>query len=180
VIQRLGHPAEPFVFQELHNRRALRLQVLECGDEFFEYLLGNLGVQVQSPRELTLDTENPASVLYAVHAFDFEQVAQRGNYRRRTSVAESLGGAGFGLGGLFFAVLGRRGGFERPEQMGRDASHFLDRCQERSLVRLGRLGETADLSHELQRRRPNFIVRNRRIKIEKCLDVSAHFGLLLF
>jgi hypothetical protein len=102
------------------------------------------------------------------------------NRRGGILVAESLGGASFGLRGFFFAVLRRSSGFERTKQPGRDPGHFLDRGKECGLVRLRRLGEAADLSYKLQRRRPNLIVCDWRIEIEKRFDISAHFGSLLF
>jgi hypothetical protein len=40
--------------------------------------------------------------------------------------AESLGGAGFDVGGFFFTVLGRGGGFEGAEKTIRDVGYFFD------------------------------------------------------
>src|SRR5579864_8326482 len=96
----------------------------------------------------------------------------------RILVAESFGGASFGLGGFFLAVLGRSSSFERAKQPGRDAGHFFDRSQECRLIRLRRLSKATDLSYKLQRGRPNLIVRDWRIEIEKSFDVSAHIGSL--
>src|SRR5690348_7609990 len=87
---------------------------------------------------------------------------------------KSLSSGGFRRGGLFFAVLRRRRGFERTKKAGRDASHFVDGRQKGGLIRLRRLGETADLPYKLQRSRPNLVVSDRRIEVEKGFDVSAH------
>jgi hypothetical protein len=96
------------------------------------------------------------------------------------SVAESPGGAGFGLGGLFFAVLRWSSSLQRTQQPGRNAGHFINRSQKRGFIGLRRFGESADLPHELQRCAANLVIRNWRIEIEKRFDVSAHFGSLLF
>lgn len=55
-----------------------------------------------------------------------------------------------------------------------DMRDFIDRAIERSFIRLRRLGEPAKLSDELQRRRPNLIIRRRWRKIMQGLDVSTH------
>ena len=46
--------------------------------------------------------------------------------------------------------------------MMRNVRDFIDRAIESVLVRFRRLGETAQLPDELQRRRPNLIIRRRR------------------
>jgi hypothetical protein len=58
--------------------------------------------------------------------------------------------------------------------MMRSVRDFIDRAIESVLVRFRRLGETAQLPDELQRRRPNFIIRRRRSKIMQGLNASAH------
>jgi hypothetical protein len=71
---------------------------------------------------------------------------------------------GLRFGSSFFAILRRRGGFERTQQpVGR---YFADGNQELGLIRFGWLGEIADFSYELKRRRPNLFVRDWRIEVE--------------
>ena len=87
---------------------------------------------------------------------------------------QNLSAAGvFALAACSSRFLGGRG-FERTKKAGRDASHFVDGRQKRGLIRLRRLGETADLPHKLQRSRPNLVLSDRRIEVEKGFDVSAH------
>src|SRR5208337_367745 len=90
------------------------------------------------------------------------------------SSTESLGGAGFRLGGFFFPVLRRRVRVERLEKTSRDAGDFIDRGEERGFVRLRRLVETGDFSHELKRSRSHLFVGNGRIEVEEGFDVPAH------
>jgi hypothetical protein len=56
----------------------------------------------------------------------------------------------------------------------RDFRDFIHGNLKRSFVCLRRLAKAADFPHELKRRIPNFLLSNRRIEIEKNLDVSAH------
>src|SRR6266478_1621875 len=95
--------------------------------------------------------------------------------RSPDSRAESLGGASFGLGRLFFPILGRRGGFERTEETSRHAGYFIHGSLERSLVGFRRLVKTADFSHELQRGSLNLFGSNRRIEVKEGFDIPAHF-----
>src|SRR5437660_3350199 len=67
------------------------------------------------------------------------------------SGAESYRGAGLGLGGFFFAVLGGSSGLERAQQPLGNARYFGNRSVKRRLIALRRLGEAADLAHKLQR-----------------------------
>ncbi len=50
--------------------------------------------------------------------------------------------------------------------------------RKRSFIRLRRLSEAADLSHELKRCRPNLVIRNWRIEVEEHLDISAHAPIM--
>ena len=90
------------------------------------------------------------------------------------SRAEPFSSASFGLGGLFFAVLRRRGGLERVQQPSRDTSHLVDRGEKRGFVGLGRLVEPGDLSYKLDGGRANLLVGNRWIEVEECFDIPAH------
>jgi hypothetical protein len=90
------------------------------------------------------------------------------------SAAESLGGAGFRFGGLFFSILGRRVRIERMEKTSGDARYLVHSGQEQLLVGPGRFAETADLANKLQGCCANFFVRHGRIEIEERFDISAH------
>jgi hypothetical protein len=64
------------------------------------------------------------------------------------------------------------------QQAGGAGGNFVDRGIESGLVSPRRFVKSGDLSHELERRIPNFIGRNRRVEVEKVLDVSAHSTIL--
>lgn len=55
---------------------------------------------------------------------------------------------------------------------------FIDCVIERLFVCLRRFGESAQLPNELQRRRPDLVIRRRRTEVMKCFDGSAHKELL--
>ena len=93
---------------------------------------------------------------------------------RRALCDEPFGGAGFGFGGFFGAVLGRGGGFEGAEQAHGDAGDFVDGGLERFLVGLGRFVEAGDFPDELERGVANLIGSDRWIKVIERFDVSAH------
>src|SRR5262245_6094643 len=76
----------------------------------------------------------------------------------------AFGGAGPGFFGFFLAILLRRTRFERTKQTSRDRGDVVHRGLERAFVRLRGLGETADFSHELKRRRANLVLGDGRIK----------------
>jgi hypothetical protein len=75
---------------------------------------------------------------------------------------------------FFFAILGRGAGFKRMEKPHRYSRDILDCGYERGFVRLGRLIETADLSHKLKRCRSNLFLGYGRIEVEKSFDITAH------
>lgn len=58
-----------------------------------------------------------------------------------------------------------------------DCGDLIDGGRERILIRFGWFVKAADFSDELQRSRANFFRCNRRIKIEKRSDISAHFSM---
>ena len=62
--------------------------------------------------------------------------------------------------------------------MVRGMRDVIDRAIERFLVCFRWLGETAQFSDKLKRRRPDLIIRRRRGKVVKCFDGSAHKKLL--
>jgi hypothetical protein len=96
----------------------------------------------------------------------------RYGYPRLTSKSFCRARPGFGR--FLFAILRRRGGFQRMQEPRRDGSHFLDCGRKRRLVGFRRLVETSNLSDKLQRGRPHLIVGHRRIEVEKSFDVPAH------
>jgi hypothetical protein len=93
-----------------------------------------------------------------------------------SSSTKSCRRASFRFGRYFLAILGRRSGFERMNQTSRHSGYFVHSRQKCGFVGLGRLVKTGNLSHELQRRSSYLISRDRRNKIEKGFDVSAHFS----
>ena len=92
------------------------------------------------------------------------------------SIAESLRGASFRLGRLFFSIFRRRGGFEQKEKARRNARYFIHCSQERGFVRLRRLREAADFSHELERGSFNLFGSDGRIEVEESFDIPAHLA----
>jgi hypothetical protein len=97
--------------------------------------------------------------------------------RGRDSRAESLGGASFRFRGFFFAVPRRSVGFQRMEKARCDVGNLIDCSQECGFVGIRRFVKTADLSHELERSGSNLLGRDRRIEVEKDLDIPAHSQL---
>jgi hypothetical protein len=87
---------------------------------------------------------------------------------------EAFGGAGFGLGGFFFAIFGWRRGFKRAQHASRNGSHFVDGGEEQGLVRLRRFVEAGDFPDELKRGCAHFFVGDWRIEVKKSFDVSTH------
>jgi hypothetical protein len=63
---------------------------------------------------------------------------------------------------------------QRLKQMMRGMRDLIDRAIECFFVCLGRFCKSAQLSHELERRRADFIVRRWRTEVMKCFDGSAH------
>ena len=90
------------------------------------------------------------------------------------SSAESLCCASFRSCGLFFSIPWRRVGLERMKKASRDISYLINRSQERGFVCFRRFVEPADLPDELERCGSNFIVRDRRIEVEKNFYIPAH------
>src|SRR5215831_19605787 len=84
---------------------------------------------------------------------------------------ESLCGPSLGFGGLFFAVLRRRCGFERVEKTSRHAGYFFHGVEKRGFIGLRRFVETADLPHKLQGSGANLVLCYGRIEVEQGLDV---------
>src|SRR5678815_1304606 len=68
---------------------------------------------------------------------------------------------------------------ERVEELSCGMRHVVHGASERELVRLRGPREPAQLSDELQRRRPDLIVRSRWCKVVQRLDASTHGNLLL-
>ena len=90
------------------------------------------------------------------------------------SNSESLSGAEFRFLSFFLAILRGGVGFERPEKPGGNAGDFIHRGEKGVLVGLRGLGETADLSYELERGGPNLVVGDGRIEVEERFDIAAH------
>src|SRR3954454_6411142 len=74
--------------------------------------------------------------------------------------AEPAGRPGAGLRGLDFAIAGRGVGDEGGEELVRRTGHLLHRPVESELVLSGRVGEAAQLAHELESGRTDFLVRS--------------------
>ena len=89
--------------------------------------------------------------------------------------AESLRGPSFRFCRLLFSILGWCVRFERMDKASRDAGYFVDRRQERGLIGLRRLVESANFPDELERSGTDLFGRYGWIKIEEGFDVPAHF-----
>ena len=76
--------------------------------------------------------------------------------------------------GLDLAVAGTGGRCQRCDQFLCRGCNVIDGAVERRLVRFRWTIESAQLAHELQRRRTDFLVSRRWIKVEQRPDVSAH------
>jgi hypothetical protein len=76
------------------------------------------------------------------------------------------------------AIARQRIAHKRIKQMLRGVRDIIDSAIESCLICLGRLRETAQLPDELKRRSANFIRRRRWIEVVKCLDGSAHVGII--
>src|SRR5205085_2829805 len=72
------------------------------------------------------------------------------------------------------AIFRLGAGLERLQQSLRDLGHLADGSIEGRFIRLRRFGETADLSHELQRCGADLVFGCGRFKVEQCFDVAAH------
>src|SRR6185312_16553444 len=81
-----------------------------------------------------------------------------------------------GLSGLDLAVARRAVGDQRAEKGMGGLGDLFDRPLEGLFVRLGRLGEAADLPHELEGGVTDLAVGDGRLEVEEGLDVSAHGG----
>ena len=91
---------------------------------------------------------------------------------RRTGEAE--GGAGFGFGGFFFALLGLGGGFEGLEKADRGGGNLFHGRVECGFVGFGGCVEAGDFTDELKRGGADFVWSDGRIEVEESFDVSAH------
>jgi hypothetical protein len=88
---------------------------------------------------------------------------------------ESLDGASLRSCGFLVSILGWRICLQRAKKTRRGTSYLIDRSAERDFVRFGRLGKTADFSHELKRSRSNILGAHRRLEVEESLYIPAHF-----
>lgn len=95
---------------------------------------------------------------------------------RAPSSRESNGGAGPRPGGFFFSALGWSIRLKRMQQRAGRRFDLVDGTLKRRLVGLGRMGEAAELSYELQRRGANLLVGYRRFEIEQGFYTSAHMS----
>src|SRR5829696_7990009 len=86
----------------------------------------------------------------------------------------SLSGPGARLGGLDLAVLGRRGGLQRLEQVPRHVRDLLDGAVERLLVGLRGLREAADLADVLERGGADLVLGRGRLEVVQRANVVAH------
>src|SRR5215213_10830885 len=92
----------------------------------------------------------------------------------RSSGRVSLRGAGLGLGGLDLAVLRRRVGLERLEQVHGGVRDLVDGALEGLLVDLGGLREAADLADVLERGGADLFPGRFRLEVVEGADVAAH------
>src|SRR5438105_1545161 len=96
---------------------------------------------------------------------------------RKVELAKSSRGAFARLASLLFPVARwgfGRDGIDQPSGYRRDVFHRGVECR---LIGVRWVRHTAQLTHELDRRRPNLVVRRRRLEVRQRLDVSAHRSL---
>src|SRR3981189_2791793 len=86
--------------------------------------------------------------------------------------AEALRRAGFGFGGLVFAIAGSSCGFERAEETHGSGGNFVDGGVERFFVGLRWFGEAADFPDKLERSGAHFLGSNGRIEVKKGVYIS--------
>jgi hypothetical protein len=94
-----------------------------------------------------------------------------------SSLAESPSGAHLSFGSLFLPIFRGYGGLERAKQLARNPGDVVDSRVERGFVRLGWFVEAADFPDELQRCSENLFLCDWWLKVEECLNISAHFAL---
>ena len=87
---------------------------------------------------------------------------------------EAAKAARLGFGGFILAVLGRGRSFERRDEPGGNGSDFVYRVLERGFVGFRRLGESADLTDELERGSADLGFGYRRVEVEQRPDIAAH------
>src|SRR5215217_1492325 len=78
-----------------------------------------------------------------------------------------------------FTIAWRRSRYQRIEQLYRSLRYLFDRTVESLLVGFRRFCKSAQLPHELNRRRANLFLGRRRFEVMKCFDISTHAVLLL-
>src|SRR5262249_14850129 len=102
-------------------------------------------------------------------------------HRRRTLklCAEAECRTGLGFGGLLFATPWPAARFERRQQSTGNACNLIHRGVEGRFVGFRWFGESADLSHKLQRGGADFLVGYRRLEVEERSDVATHTMLLV-
>src|SRR6266700_5532996 len=75
---------------------------------------------------------------------------------------------------FLFPIVHRTVRFERPEQPPRCRRNLFDSRCKSCLIRLRRFLKSADLAHELQRRRANLRFSDGWIEVEQQFDIPAH------
>jgi hypothetical protein len=81
---------------------------------------------------------------------------------------------GSGLCGLNLAIAWRGVGNKRTEQFARRVGDLIDRAVEGKPIRLRGPRETAQLSYELERGRPDLVVRGGWLEVMQGLDAATH------
>ena len=79
-----------------------------------------------------------------------------------------------GLGSFDLAILGRRRGDQGIEQPSYRRRDFIHGLIERRLIGDRWASEAAHLSHELERRPPDFLVGDGRLEVVQGSDIPAH------
>ncbi|HKW24675.1 MAG TPA: hypothetical protein VJN48_02760 [Terriglobales bacterium] len=85
-----------------------------------------------------------------------------------------MGSASLGFGGLFFPVPGRSARLQQMEQASGSCGDLIHGRQESRFIGLRRLVEARNFSDKLKGSAANLLLGNRRVKVEKYSDVSAH------
>jgi hypothetical protein len=92
--------------------------------------------------------------------------------------AESLGGAGLGLGGFLFAIFRWSRRRQRSQEASGDGGDIVDSGVEGGFIGLRWFGEAADFADELEGGGADFVLGDGRIEIEERFDISAHVSQL--
>jgi hypothetical protein len=126
--------------------------------------------RAQLAGELVPPRDEPVGML----AVELVEAFAVGGDRRERELGEANGGPGPGLRGLDLAILRRRRGHERVEELAGHGGDRVDRADEGLLVGPRGLREAAHLPHVLLGGRADLLLGGGGIEVVELADVSAH------